>query len=384
MRIGGWRNLRLGRVVGVPVYVSPTWFIVAAVITIGFEPAVGRTFPDLGVATYAITLAFAILLYLSVFLHEVSHALVALAFHLPVRGITLHFLGGHTEIERDSPTPGRDLLVSAAGPAVSLLLGALAYLAAIPVTADIPEYLLLVLFAANVIVGAFNLLPALPLDGGHMLRAAVWRFTGDEHRGTQVAARAGQVLAGLVLVAPFVIAGGQPTMFGILWGVLVAMLLWTGATQALAVGRMRARLPRLDTRQLARRAVAVPADEPVAVALQSAQEHGATSMVVVDGAGRPTGLVNEAALAAVPIERRPWVSISDTARSVREGTILRVDVRGEDLLHAMRKELASEYLVLDDDGAVYGVLAAADVDAALSGRGSGPAPGGAGPRAAGG
>ncbi|WP_166350506.1 site-2 protease family protein [Phytoactinopolyspora limicola] len=368
MRFGGWRNLRLGRVAGIPVHVSPTWFVVAAVITVGFQPFVARTFPDLGSAGYVVTFAFAVLLYVSVFLHEVSHALAARAFGLPVRGITLHFLGGHTEIERDAPTPGRDLLVSAAGPAVSLALGGLALAASIPVTADIPEYLLRVLAAANIVVGAFNLLPALPLDGGHMLRAAVWRFTGDEHRGTRVAARAGQVLAVLVLAVPFAVAGGRPTTFGLLWGVLVAFMLWSGATQSLAVGRMRARLPDLDPRRLLRRAVAVPPELPVSEALRLARERGARSMVITNSAGAPTALVNDAALAAMPEERRPWVPASDVARPLRSGMVVGVDMRGEDLLRAMRHELTSEYLVVDEQGRMLGVLAASDVDAALAGR----------------
>ncbi|AYY13313.1 CBS domain-containing protein [Actinobacteria bacterium YIM 96077] len=368
--VSGWRNIPLGRLRGIPVYVSPTWFIVAAVITVGFEPFVARSLRDLGAGAYAVTFAFAVLLYVSVLLHELSHALTARAFGLPVRGITLHFLGGHTEIERDSPTPGRDLLVSAAGPALSLVLGAAAYLAAMPVTAPIPEYLLLVLAAANGIVGFFNLLPALPLDGGHMLRAAVWRISGDEQRGTVVAARAGQVLAGLVLLVPFVVGDG-PTTFGIVWAALVAMLLWTGATQALATGRMRARIPRLGARELARRAVPVSADQPVSEALRAARERGASSMVVVDARDRPTGVVNLTALSALPEERRPWVSVASVARTVSDGMTLGVDIAGTELLAAMRSAPVPEYLVLDHDGTVYGVLAAADVDAALSAKGSG-------------
>ncbi|MGH8826439.1 MAG: M50 family metallopeptidase, partial [Jiangellaceae bacterium] len=150
------RRLSLGRVAGVPVHVSPTWFIVAAVITVGFEPVVSRYLPDLGLWAYAVTATFAVLLYFSVFLHEVSHALTAKALGLPVRGITLHFLGGYTEIERESPTPGRDLLVSAAGPAVSLIIGAAAYVAAVPVNAPVAEFILFELAVANVIVGLFN------------------------------------------------------------------------------------------------------------------------------------------------------------------------------------------------------------------------------------
>ncbi|TDE09540.1 CBS domain-containing protein [Jiangella asiatica] len=353
---------------GIPVHVSPTWFIVAAVITYWGEPLVTDYLPDLGNGAYVVAFGFAVLLYLSVLVHEFGHALTARAFGLPVRGITLHFLGGYTEIERESPTPGRDLVVSAAGPILSLALGGLGLLATEAVDGDVLRFLVWELAVANVVVGVFNLLPALPLDGGHMLRAAVWRFGGDENRGTVVAARAGQVLAGLVLVMPFVLSGGRPTLFGVIWAGLVAALMWSGATQALAVGRMRARLPRLDTRRLARRAAPVAPDLPVSEALKQANQAGVTSLVVVDSAGRPTGLVMEAAVAAIPEQRRPWVSVAQAARSLETGMVLSLDVSGDSLLRAMRETPASEYLVVDEHGRVYGVLATTDVDAALAAR----------------
>ncbi|PSK93842.1 Zn-dependent protease [Haloactinopolyspora alba] len=368
MTFGSGRSLRLGRVAGIPVHVSPTWFLVAAVITIGFEPFVSRYLDDLGNGTYAVSFAFAVLLYGSVFLHEVSHALTALGLGLPVRGITLHFLGGYTEIERDSPTPGRDLVVSAAGPLLSLVLGAGAYVASRPVHGDVTEFLLFELAAANLVVGVFNLLPALPLDGGHMLRAVVWRVTGDENRGTVVAGRAGQVLAVLVLVVPFAASGGTPDVVGVVWAALVAMLLWSGATQALTVGRMRARLPALDPRRLARPAAPVAPDVPLSEALKTARGAGVTSLVVVDSAGRPTGVLNEAAAAAVPQERRPWVTVGQSSRTLTEGLVVGLGVTGDELLRVMRETPASEYLVVDEHGRVYGVLASSDVDAALAAR----------------
>lgn len=361
------RPLHLGKVFGIPVHVSPTWFIVAAVITVGFAPWVQDRLDGIGSGAYAVTAAFAVLLYGSVFLHEVSHALTARSFSFPVRGITLHFLGGFTEIERHKPTPGRDLLVSAAGPAVSLIIGALAFVASLPVDAEVPEFLLFELAAANVIVGAFNLLPALPLDGGHMLRAGVWKITGDENRGTIVAARAGQVLAGLVLVVPFLLSRGQtPGLISIVWAALVAMLLWSGANQALSVGRMRSRLPRLNLRQMARAAAPVAPDLPVSQALRQAHESGVRALVVVDSAGAPTGIVSEASVAALPDDRQPWVPVSQVARSIEPGMRLPMNLTGDALVEALRSTPSSEYLVVDDDGAVYGVLATSDVDAILS------------------
>ncbi len=348
------------------MHVSPTWFIVAAVITVGFAPNAERNLPDLGAAVYAVTFAFAIFLYGSVLLHEISHALTARAFGLPVRGISLHFLGGHTEIERESPTPGRDILISAAGPAVSLAVSGLAYLAHELVEHPVARYILFGLYFANLVVGVFNLLPALPLDGGHILRAVVWKMSGNEHRGTVVAARAGQVLAVAVLVMPFVLAQGRPSIIMIVWAALIAMLMWSGASQALLVGRLRRQLPKLDVRTLARRAAPVAPETPLAEAIRQARDAGVRSLVVVDSANRPTGLVSEAAFIATPEDRRPWIPVYQVARSIQPGMTLSTELSGEQLVAAMQATPASEYLVVDQAGAVYGVLATSDIDNALS------------------
>lgn len=360
--------MTLGKVAGIPVHVSSTWFIVAIVITVGFAPIVESYIGDLGTGVYAVTLTFAVLLYGSVLLHEISHALTARAFGLPVRAITLHFLGGHTEIERESPAPGKDMVVSFAGPLVSLAVAGAAGLGAALIEQRVVGFLFAYLAYANLIVGVFNLLPALPLDGGHMLRAVVWKITGDEHRGTIVAGRAGQILAGAVLAVPFIVARGYPGTFTVVWAALIAMLLWTGAAQALASGKVRSRLPNLDLRTITRRAAPVLGDVPVSEALRQAAEAQVSALVVVDSAGHPTGLVKESAVKAIPEQRRPWVPISDAARSISSGLILRLDTAGETLLSAMRATPASEYLVVDAEGAVYGILSIADVEAVLTAR----------------
>src|SRR4029453_9136073 len=103
---------------------------------------------------------------------------------------------------------------------------------------------------------------------------------------------------------------------------------------------------------------------PLAEALRQAQGRGVRALVVVDSSGRPTGLVSEASVVATPVDRRPWVPVGQVARSLPAGVVLLVGTGGEDLLRQMRETPASEYLVLDQDGRVYGVLATADVDAA--------------------
>ena len=120
-------RLVIARPFGVPVDVTPAWFLVAGLITWGFAATVEREVPGLGTWRYAVSLTFALLLYLSVLVHELSHTVVALRSGLPVRRISLHLLGGVSEIERPAETPGREAGIAVAGPLVSLLLAAVAF-----------------------------------------------------------------------------------------------------------------------------------------------------------------------------------------------------------------------------------------------------------------
>jgi len=201
-----------------------------------------------------------------VLVHELSHSLVARGFGLPVRRILLYPLGGFSEIEQEPPTPGREFLVSAAGPAISLALAAGAYALTRAVQdGGVVRDLVVQLFWANLLVGVFNLLPGLPLDGGRMLRAGVWKVTGRPGQATVVAAWAGRVLALAVLVVPLALyarRGGGIQLFNVAWLAVIAAFMWTGAGQALRATRVRERLPALQARALARRAIAIPANLP--------------------------------------------------------------------------------------------------------------------------
>jgi Zn-dependent protease/CBS domain-containing protein len=364
--------MSMGRPFGVPVYVSPSWFIVAVVITLLFE----RQVADVVAAplSYLVAFAYAVLLYASVFVHELSHAVTARTLGLPVRSVTLHILGGETAIERESPTPGREFLIAFAGPVVNLVLAALGV--AVLAVAELPpvaQLLVEALTFANLLVGVFNLLPGLPLDGGRLVRAAVWKATGRARHGTVVAAWIGRGLALLTLVAGAFLAtyrtddDGGSSLLTLLWSALVASFIWVGATHALRAERVRERIPLLDARRMARRAVLVTADVPLAEAVRRAQAEAAGALVVVDHEGRPTALVNEHAVRAVPEHRRPWMAIGDVSRGLDAELTLPADLSGAALVDALRRTPASEYLLVESDGRVFGVLAAADVDQAFAG-----------------
>ncbi|MFC6285245.1 site-2 protease family protein [Nocardioides sp. GCM10027113] len=361
-------TFRVGSIAGTDVLVSGSWFLVAGLIAVLVAPAVDAVAPGLGTWKYVAGLMFAVLLYMSVLLHEASHAIMAKRYGFPVSSITLHFLGGMTAIEGEARKPRQELLIAVVGPLTSVAVGLVAGAAWLA----LPDGLLRLAFGAlafaNLLVGVLNLVPGLPLDGGRVLKAAVWGMTGDPHRGTLVAGWGGRLTAVAVLSWPVlqeVTTGTPATVVDFALAFIIALFLWSGSTNAMAAARLRRRLPSLVARDLARRTLTVPDDLPLGEAVRRAQEAEAGGIVTVTSGGRPVGLVNEAALLATPEDRRPWVAVSTVARTLEQGLTLPAKLSGENLVLAISRTPASEYLLLEDDGSVYGVLATADVDAAF-------------------
>jgi Zn-dependent protease len=364
--------MRLATVAGIPVYIAPSSIVVAVVIAVLYAPRVRSEVPSLGDAAILVAGVFAVLLYASVLLHELAHALVSLRTGLAVRRMRLDLLGGFTETVGESRTPGRQALISAVGPATNLVL-AVVGIAVLRVVPDgtVVEVLVEMLTIANLLVGIFNLLPGLPLDGGRVLAAAVWRVRGDRHSGTVVAAWAGRVIAVLLVAVTLglpLLTGSRPTATGALFSVLIAWFVWAGASQALLQAQVRRRLPRLVAGALARPAIGVPAGTPLSEALRRLADARARGLVVVDAAGRPVALADEAAVTATPLERRPWLTVDAVSRRVDPGLILAADLAGEPLVAAIAAAPATEYLVVGPDGTPVGVLATADVERAAARR----------------
>jgi len=356
----------VARPFGIPVYISPYWFVIAGVFIVIYANDLSNSLA--GSTRYIVAAAFVVLLYLSVLVHELSHSVVARGFGLPVRRILLYPLGGISEIEREPQTPGREFLVSAAGPALSLVLGVAGWGLTFVVTHGVSGSLVRQLMYANFIVGIFNLLPGLPLDGGRMLRAVIWKFTRKPNTATIAAAWVGRALAVALLVIPFYsgrLAGGD--MVSTLWVVVIAAFMWIGAGQSIRATRFRERLPELQARRLARRAISVPASMPLAEAVRRADESHARAVVVVDHDDKPIAILNEAAVMATPPERRPWVDTGSMARTIEPNMILPADLSGMALLEAIKRAPVSEYLLVEPSGQVYGVLAARDLDQVFAG-----------------
>ena len=368
-RRGAGPGIVIARPFGIPVYISPYWFVIAGVFVFVYANDLAATLR--GSTRFIVAAAFVVLLYASVLVHELSHSLVARGYKLPVRRILLYPLGGFSEIEREPPTPGREFLVSAAGPALSLALAAAGFGLMHVVAPDtIAGTLVSQLRWANLVVGIFNLLPGLPLDGGRMLRAVIWKLTGRPSTSTIAAAWAGRLIAVSLFVLPFLtgaVNGTGGDLVTVLWLAPLAAFMWTGAGQAIKATRFRERLPALQARRLARKAVSVAADTPLAEAIRRADEHQARAVVIVDHEDKPIAIVNETAVMATPPQRRPWLEAGALARTLEPSLVLPADLSGMALLDAIRRAPATEYLLVEPSGQVYGVLATRDVDHAFAG-----------------
>jgi Zn-dependent protease len=362
-------GFRVGRVLGVPVLVSPTWLLFAGFVVLSFGPNLAQDYGQ--TRGYVGAASVAVLLLLSVLLHEIGHCVVARAFGLPVRSITITFLAGLTEITEPPQTPAREYAVAVIGPMVSLLLAGLG-IASLQLfeSGSLPFLLAAIVAVSNGLVAGFNLLPGLPLDGGRVLRAAAWKLTGDGDRATRIAAWAGRGVA--VVVVPALLLGILPALgvtstsvFTVVFTVLIATFIYVGASASLQRAKVLERLPRATVARLARPALEVAADLPLAEAVRRAQEADLRAIVVTDSTGRLQAVVSEAAVLATPEERRPWVTVDTVARRLEEGLVLDPALEGEALLTAMRATPATEYVVPDPTGPVR-VLVTADVAEAVT------------------
>jgi Zn-dependent protease/CBS domain-containing protein len=362
--------MRVGTLVGVDVYISTTWVLVAALFTMSLAPAVENAKPGLGGLKYVAGLAFVILFYLSVLLHEMSHAVAAKRFGIAVHSITLSFFGGATEIEGEAEKPSQEFWIAVVGPITSLVVGGVL----LPLLLVVPDGLLSLAVGGvaitNLVVGLLNLVPGLPFDGGRVLRSAVWAATGNRHRSTVIAGWAGRVIALIIASAPLwlSLAGFEVTTYDLIFLPVLAFFLWGAASASISYATFRSKLPDLQARQLARRALAVPGDLPLSEAIRRAQEEGAGSIVALDSGGNPQGIVVEGAVQVVPDARRPWTPVSTVARTLVPGLMMPADLSGDRLIMAMQRTPATEYLLVEPDGSIFGVLSTADVDRAFAGR----------------
>lgn len=365
------RGWVVGRVAGAPVVLAPSSLLGAVVLTLVFAPSLA----GLGSRAYVVAAAFVVLLFASVLVHELAHGLVARRRGQQPRAFVLTLWGGHTTFSGPDPGPATTALVAVVGPVANLLLAAVFLgLARVAPAGSLGEWLMYSGALSNGFVGAFNLVPGLPLDGGRILQAAVWAGTKDRNTGSVVAGWCGRVVAigtlGLALGVPLA-GGSSPSLFTIAWAALIAAFLWSGASQSIAAGHRGKQVDTLSVHTVGRPAVGVPYDVTVLEAGLRAQAAGALDVVLLAPDGRPAAFVDTAAAASVPAEAVATTPVQAVSVPLPYGAQVDAHARGNALLQAVAAAAggsgSAAAVVAIDDGMVVALVRVADVLAAVRG-----------------
>lgn len=367
-----WPSWQIGRALGIPIRVHASWFLIFLLVTwtlaTGYLP---EELPGLSPTRYwAMGAVAALLLFLSVLLHELGHSYVALRYCIPIERITLFIFGGVAHMRKEAPTPRAEFLIAVAGPIVSFVLGmacfGLAALAeSIQSPTDIQGVVMLgaLLGMVNLQLGLFNLIPGFPLDGGRVLRAGLWAWGKDFYRATKQAAVVGLGFGLLLGVLGFAVLVGA--LMGELdssmasngsWVVFIGMFLFAAALASRRQAAFRHTLAMVRVRDLMVRTVAsIPAqcslDEAVT---QYFQPYGYGSFPVVDG-GQLAGLITVAEIQTVPSAMWAWRQVRQVMRPLSPSLIVGPDVSVIQAMECMAQD-GWDQLVVMQDGQIVGLV----------------------------
>jgi Zn-dependent protease len=384
----GGGSIQLARVFGIRIGVDVSWFIVLFLIIWSLSGFYGDLFPGDDTKAFALAVVSALLFFLSILLHELGHALVAIRNGIPILGIDLWMFGGVAKLGRDTDSPGVEFRVAIAGPLVTLAIAAICFGIGTALSnadtllkssrfqeADLSGAVAVLGYLAtvNVFVLVFNLIPGFPLDGGRIARAIAWKLTGDRNRATVFAARLGR-LAGwaMVAVGAAILAGVIPwdAVTGI-WLIFIGIFLAQAARSAETQAAFSDQIDHLRVADVMdAEPVAIPEDMPLDRAEgEFFLRYGWPWFPVVDRSGRLVGVVSREAVNSVPDEARAGRPIASVMARDDGGSGLRAQL--EDPLEAL---LAHEGLgrlgavmAVDDDGVLRGIVTIDAVRRALRG-----------------
>ncbi len=368
---GRREGIPLGRIAGVPVVLAYSWFVIAAFTVVVFGPVLHNEYPMLGTAAYLVAFGYAVLLLISVLVHELAHALTAKIYGWPTQKIVLNLWGGHTQFESFKASPGRSLLVAFAGPAVNFVLAGAAWLVLpFPAPNSVAGILTNIFMWANFLIGVFNILPGLPLDGGRLVESIVWKATGSQAKGTVAAGWGGRIIVLAIaywfLLRPF-LAGDRPNFNMLMITVLVGGFLWMGASASIQQGTLRGRLPLVSAAALSTPAAGMPATGTVRDALRLG-EAGTKSVVVCGTDGRPQGVVDPGAAASVPAAAADTTPITAVSFPLAAGAYVPEWSKGQELIQFLSQLEGRHYAVVDHNGTVTGLMTQEAVLAAITGK----------------
>ncbi|MGH7254812.1 MAG: M50 family metallopeptidase [Nitrospirales bacterium] len=373
------RDWQIGRVLGIPIKIHVSWFLVFLLVTWTLATAyLPDLLPGLEPFRYwAMGGVAALLLFVSVLLHELGHSAVALRYRIPIKQITLFIFGGVAEMRREPPGPRAEFLIAIAGPIVSFLLGvALLGSAAFTRLPDGLVVLAVLLGSINLQLGLFNLIPGFPLDGGRVLRAGLWAWSGDFYRATMQASLAGQGFGvafggfGAVLLLG-AIAGVLPGPLAANagWIILIGLFLFAAAGASRQQAAVRAALAQVSVGDLMIRDITpldadLTIDEAVNLHFVRQGEGG----FLVEDQGQLVGMVTVQDVQAQPESLWAWRRLRDIMQPWDPAMVTGPDAPALGALEQMLREGYSRLAVLQN-GELVGVITRAAIGQHLQLRG---------------
>lgn len=357
------RRIRLFSILGFRVSLDLTWIILAVLITWSlatdyFPHVIAGLDP---VAAWWLGAAGALGLFASIILHESSHSWIARQFDLPISGITLFIFGGVAEMEDEPPSARAEFFMAIAGPIMSYVLAALFYGLSGFAPGTLLPALLGYLALINTILATFNLVPAFPLDGGRVFRAAMWWWTGDYAKATRTGASLGRIFGTfLILIGVLNLVSGEATA-GI-WQALIGFFIIGAANTSEVQMTLKTGLEGKTVDQImVRDPISVPADTPLDDVIEDYfyRYHHTSFPVVRDGA--LVGSIRIGNVGEVARAERAGKTAGDIVSS--DGKVGRVasGTPAMDALKAMREGGTSRLLVVDEGGALKGLLTLRDI-----------------------
>jgi Zn-dependent protease len=352
-------GFQIARIRGIAIIVHWSWALIFTLLTWSMATSFidqfeGWTEAQAWIAGSVVALAF----FLSVLLHEFSHAVVAQHYGLPVPSITLFIFGGVSNIAGEMKSARQEFMVAAAGPGMSFLLAVVLMGSAVVVGGDI-GLILFYLGVVNGILGVFNLLPGFPLDGGRVFRSIVWARTGDYTKATRVASNAGIGIA-WVLIAVGIVTAITISISG-LWYVLIGMFLKQAAEATKNQLIVERALASVRARTLMRAA-------PEPMAESSSLQHVVDQRILANGDhcvllerdGRVTGLLTATDLAKVPRDEWPTTSARTSMVAAEQVATVEPGTLVTDAVRTMAERDIHQMPVIDD-GQLVGLLTRGDI-----------------------
>jgi Zn-dependent protease len=360
------KSYQILRLAGFSVRVHPSWFIILVLITwslaTGWFPMI---VPGLDLTTRVLLgVAGALGLFASILLHELSHAIVARRSGVPTKSITLFLFGGVAEMEQEPQSPQTEFAVAIAGPAATAVIIGLLWLGALFLAGEaqtlsraVVDYLIVV----NIVLLAFNIIPAFPLDGGRVLRSILWRVKGDLRWATRVSARLGGGFgAALIVLGIFGAIGGN--LIPGMWMALIGLFLRGAAGMSYEQLLLTRMLQGEPVSRFARsEVVSAPPDITLDRFVQDyLYKHHFNAFPVVEN-GRLLGTIEAKDIRAIPPGERAGTHVRDLIKPASEETTIQGEQDAVEALAKMRKNSLARLMVVSPAGQLEGVLSLSDL-----------------------